>query len=292
MKAQTSTLMRRAVLVGGLLLAALAASPSRADDQFRHFAGIEARAGGRLGVMIEDTGTGRAWTYRADERFPMDSTFKAFACAALLAQVDRGTSRLDRRVTYAATDLVPHSPRTEQHVADGMTLGELCAAATATSDNTAANLILAEIGGPEGLTRFMREIGDDQTRLDRWEPALNDTVPGDPRDTTTPRAAARSLAALLLGDALSPASRAQLTAWLEGNLVAGPLLRAAVPDDWRIADRTGADDAGSRGIIALVWPPDRPPLRVAIYLAHTDLPLAARNGVIAEIGRLLVSSRP
>ncbi|WP_393980022.1 class A beta-lactamase [Xanthobacter agilis] len=279
------------MLAGGALLAATGPSQARTDDMTRQLAAIEARTGGRLGVALHDTGTGRRLTYRADARFPLNSTFKAFACAAVLAQVDAGRASLDTLVPFTPADLVPYSPVTEKHVGTGMNLGALCAAATAVSDNTAANLILAQIGGPEGLTRFLRRIGDDTTRLDRWEPELNTATPGDPRDTTTPAAAARSLEALVLGDHLSAASRTQLTAWLMADAVAGPLLRAAVPAGWRIADRTGAGGHGSRGIIAVAWPPDGAPIVVAIYLTQTDLSLDARNGVIAEVGRLLVAVR-
>lgn len=263
------------------------AHPAQADDLSQTFTTLEQRTGGRLGVSIHDTGSGRSWTHRADERFPLNSTFKAFACAALLAQADRGEARLDTVIPYTAKDLVPHSPVTQQHVASGMSLGALCAAATKVSDNTAANLILAQIGGPESLTRFMRTMGDADTRLDRWETALNEGTPGDPRDTTTPAAASRSLERLLVGDALSPASRLQLTEWLVADAVADALLRTGLPPGWRVADRTGAGGHGSRGIIAVIWPPGRKPVVAALYLAETSLSLAERDAIMAEIGRAL-----
>lgn len=260
---------------------------ARAETLAPRLAEIEARTGGRLGVAIHDTGSGRRWNHRADERFPLMSTFKAFACAAVLAKVDRGEARLDDPMPVAPADILPHSPVTGAHAGGEMSLGDLCAAATAVSDNAAANLILARIGGPEGLTRFMRAMGDATTRLDRWETALNAGTPGDMRDTTTPAAAARSLEALLLADVLSPASRGQLTAWLEADAVAGALLRAGLPAGWRVADRTGAGGHGSRGIIALIWPPGRPPVVAAVYLTQTSLSLEARDAVMAEIGRAL-----
>ncbi|MFG1479445.1 class A beta-lactamase [Xanthobacter sp. V4C-4] len=258
-----------------------------AGDMARQLADIETRSGGRLGVAVHDTGNGRRWTHHADARFPLNSTFKAFACAALLARVDAGAASLDTRVAIEPAAVVAHSPVTAPRAGTAMSLRDLCAAATAVSDNTAANLVLAAIGGPPGLTAFLRRIGDATTRLDRWEPDLNAATPGDPRDTTTPDAAARSLERLVLGDTLQAGSRRQLTAWLEGNTVAAPLLRASLPASWRIADRSGAGGHGSRGIIAVAWPPDRAPVVIAIYLTDTPLPLAGRDAIIAEVGRAL-----
>ena len=176
------------------------------------FARIEAKSGGRLGVAVLDTRDGSRTGHRADERFAMCSTFKLLAGAAVLARHDAGKEQLDRRIRYGAKDLVTYSPVTEKHVATGMTLAELCDAAIALSDNTAGNLLLAALGGPEGLTAFARTLGDGVTRLDRIEPALNEAAPGDPRDTTTPAAMAANIRALVLGDALSAPSREQLKA--------------------------------------------------------------------------------
>nr|8OF9_A Chain A, TEM-1 beta-lactamase [Escherichia coli]8OF9_B Chain B, TEM-1 beta-lactamase [Escherichia coli] len=250
---------------------------------------IEAQLGARVGVAVLDTGSGRSWEgYRADERFPMASTFKVLACGALLSRVDAGQEDLDRRIRYTQDELVTYSPVTEKHLDDGMTLRALCEATITTSDNTAANLILEALGGPKALTRFLRAIGDPVTRLDRWETALNEATPGDVRDTTTPRAMAATLRTLLLGDALTPASRQQLIAWLEANQVGGPLLRAGLPAGWRIGDKTGAGGRGTRGIVAIVWPPGRAPLIAAVYLTESEASMDERNAAIAEIGAALV----
>ncbi len=252
---------------------------------------LERRLGARLGVAIVDTGSGETASHRSDERFPLNSTFKAFACAGLLARVDAGEESPERTVEFAQKDLVTYSPVTEKRVGGaGMTLAELCEAATATSDNTAANLVLHAIGGPQALTAFMRSVGDGETRLDRREPDLNEAAPGDPRDTTTPAAAAESLRKLVLGTALSQPSRRRLTEWLVGNTVGGPLLRASLPDGWRIADRTGAGGFGSRSVVAVVWPPDRAPLVAAVYLTGTAASMTDRNRAIAEIGELIVET--
>lgn len=264
----------------------LAAAP--VDSFVDSVRGVEARLKARIGVVAAEVGTDRRWLYRQDERFPMASTFKAFACAALLARVDAGERRLDDRVAVTSSDLVPYAPVTEKHVGGSMSLAEICAAATAVSDNAAANLILDAIGGPGGMTAFMRRIGDTETRLDRRETELNEGVPGDLRDTTTPAAAAESFRKLVLGDVLSAESRGQLQAWLIGNQVAGPLLRASLPQGWRIADRTGAGGHGTRSVLAVLWPPRRPPIVAAIYLTETGASMDARNAAIAEIGSALV----
>ncbi|MFC4235317.1 class A beta-lactamase [Thalassospira xianhensis] len=251
---------------------------------------VETRLGARVGVSILNVENGREWQYREDERFPLTSTFKLLACAAVLHKVDFGTETLDRRITYGAEDLVPYSPITEKHVDGGMTIGELCEATLHLSDNTAANLILDALGGPGKLTAYLRDIGDDVTRLDRIEPDLNTAKPGDPRDTTTPDAMRALLAYLLLGDALSPESRQLLEDWLMGNQVGGPLLRAGLPDDWKIADRTGAGGFGSRAIAAVIWPPEQKPVIVAIYITQTSASMDERNAAIADLGQEIAAA--
>ncbi len=277
---------------GFLLLCGPMAGAAEKDDALAaKLAEIEARLGGRLGAAIVDTETGREWRHRADERFPMASTFKAFACAAVLARVDAGKEDLNRSVHFHKNELVTYSPITENHAdGKGMTLFELCDAATSMSDNTAANLVLDSLGGPAGLTKFMRSIEDKVTRLDRKEPELNEATPGDPRDTTTPNAIVTSLRKLVLEDALSTTSREQLTGWLIANKVGGPLLRAGLPESWKIADRTGAGAHGSRGIVAVIWPPARKPVIAAIYVTETKRSMDERNAAFAEIGRALAAT--
>ncbi|WP_205618046.1 class A beta-lactamase [Thalassospira permensis] len=251
---------------------------------------VETRLDARVGVSILNVENGREWQYRADERFPLTSTFKLLACAAVLHKVDRESETLDRRITYRSDDLVTYSPITEKHVDSGMTIGELCEAALHLSDNTAANLVLDVLGGPDVLTAYLRDIGDDVTRLDRIEPDLNAATPGDARDTTTPNAMRATLTYLLLGDALSLESRQILEDWLTGNQVGGPLLRAGLPDDWKIADRTGAGGFGSRAIVAVIWPPERKPVIVAIYITHTSASMEERNAAIADLGQEIAAA--
>lgn len=247
----------------------------------------EGEVRGRLGVAIIDAAGETIWGWRANERFPMSSTFKAPACAAVLHRVDGGRENLERRVVIAQDDLVTYSPVTGKRVGGDMSLSDICAAAMTLSDNTAGNIILRGLGGPEGLTAFARSLGDTETRLDRWETILNEATPGDPRDTTTPAAMARTLRRLALGDALSAPSRERLVGWMLANLTGDTKLRAGVPADWRVADKTGGGGHGTNNDIAILWPPGRPPLVIAVYLTGTDAPREERDAVIADIGRVL-----
>ncbi|CAN7462584.1 class A beta-lactamase [Rhizobacter sp. LjRoot28] len=245
---------------------------------------IEREAGGRLGVAVLDTRTGRSGGHRLDERFPMCSTFKWLAAALVLHRVDQGVERLDRELPVSSTDLVPHSPVTAEHVAAGrITLAALCEATITVSDNAAANLILGTFGGPAALTRHVRTLGDTVTRLDRTEPALNEARPGDPRDTTSPAAMAATLKRVLLGDALSARSKAQLTQWMRDTRTSGDRMRARLPAGWTAADKTGGGENGTTNDVGLLWPPSGEPIVLAVYYTGSTAPAATRNAVIAEV---------
>ncbi|MBX6742554.1 MAG: class A beta-lactamase [Acetobacteraceae bacterium] len=275
------------ILAAPSLLSFRDARATAGADAAGRLAELEGRSGGRLGVAVLDTATGRRIGHRADERFPMCSTFKFLAVGFVLARVDRGQEGLDRRVTFTDRDLVTWSPVTQHRTgAAGMTIAELCEAALTLSDNTAGNLLLASFGGPAGLTAYARSLGDDVTRLDRFETALNEAIPGDPRDTTTPAAMLENLRRLVLGDALSGPSREQLTAWLLANRTGDKRLRAGVPKDWRVGDKTGSGDNGATNDIGVFWPPGRAPIIVTAYLAETPVPDEDRNAVLAEVGRI------
>ena len=273
---------------------ALAAAPSAEEGLAlaeTRLAEIEAREGGRLGVFVVDTGTGATIEHRADERFPMCSTFKLLAAAAALKRVDEGAERLDRKIAYGPSDLLEYAPIAKTHVADGgMTVADLCAAAIDWSDNTAGNLVLQSIGGPEGFTQFARSLGDNVTRLDRNEPTLNESLPGDERDTTSPRAMAGTMQKVLAGDALSDASRSQLQMWLIGDKVGDKRLRAGLPPSWRIGDKTGTGDRGSTNAVAIIWPPGRAPLIATVYYTGSSASVDARNAVHKEIGALIAET--
>ena len=292
---RTSLISRRTVLAapwlaGPTLSSLRAAADDRAGVMHQACAALERRHGGRLGVAILDTAGTMRIAHRGDERFPMCSTFKALAAAFVLARVDTGRDSLSHRVVYGREDLVTYSPVTERHVGEaGLTMGELCEAAVTLSDNTAANLILDRVGGPAGLTAYLRTIGDDTTRLDRRETDLNEATPGDPRDTTTPLAMLETLRRLVLGDDLSASSRHQLTAWLVANRTGGRRLRAGVPSGWRIGDKTGSGAHATTNDVAVLWPPGRAPIIVTAYYMGAEASSDERDAVLAEIGRLAAS---
>jgi len=267
---------------------AIAAAPAAmAGEPLEGLAALEQAHGGRLGVAILDTATGRRINHRGEERFPMCSTFKLLAAAAVLARVDRGELALAQRIEFSKDDLVAYSPVTGTRTgAPGMTLAEVCEAVITLSDNTAGNLLLDRIGGPAGWTAFARSLGDDVSRLDRRETMLNEAIPGDPRDTTTPAAMLRDMQAVLLGHVLSEASREQLVAWLQATRTGDKRLRAGFPQGWRVGDKTGTSDNGVVNDIAIAWPPHRPPLLVATYYAETTRGVDDASAVIAEVARI------
>ncbi|MFC0338475.1 beta-lactamase class A [Kushneria avicenniae] len=271
-------------------LARTAATPDPKAVQ-RKLQALEEQHGGRLGVALMNVGTGAVVSHRGDERFLFNSTGKVFMAAAVLARVDSGEESLDRRLEIKASDIGEWAPVTEPHVGGpGMTLAELCQAAMAWSDNTAANKLIESVGGPEPITAYLRRIGDDTTRLDRWEPELNThDHEGDERDTTTPLAMMQTLRTLLLGDALSPSSRHQLAAWMIEGKTGDARLRAGMPPGWLIGEKTGTNSVGNANDVGIAWPADR---GAVIAVAYTWLPKASktqRDEVIAEIGRLAAS---
>jgi beta-lactamase class A len=247
---------------------------------------LEVQSGGRLGVAVLDLESGVARAYKARQRFPMCSTFKFVLAACVLARVDQGRENLGRKILVRASDLVSHAPVVEKHVGDSMTLADLCEAAITQSDNAATNLILGQIGGPKGFTAFARSIGDAVTRLDRWEPNMSESTPGDVRDTTAPQAMLENMRRLVLGNTLTPASRQQLTDWLVGNQTGNATLREGLPKTWRVGDKTGAGDHGTRNDVAIAWPPGRKPILVSAYLTGSKLNAAGRDAVLAEVGRI------
>lgn len=282
------TLLQTAVIT---LIASATPRASLADETSAKFEALENAINGRLGVCVVDTGSDRQLSYHGNERFALLSTFKALAAACVLARVDRGEEKLDRRVIYTQADVLSYAPIAKLHVTDGMTMAEICDAAVGVSDNTAGNLQLASFGGPAGLTAWLRSIGDDVTRLDRTEPTLNEAKPGDARDTTTPNAMAATLRKLLVGDVLKPASRQQLADWLVASKVGGARLRAGLPVDWRAGDKTGTNDVGCTNDVAITWPPERGPLIIASYLDHAAGTSKERDAIHADVARIAVAWR-
>ena len=276
---------RRILIAAALTAPSLAGADEIAAAFPRRLAALEAAHGGRLGVAIG--GKARVLSYRGDERFPMCSTWKAVAVGFVLSRADRDLERLDRRIVFGANALVPYSPITGRHIGgEGLSLAALCEAAITVSDNTAANLLLDSFGGPPALTGYMRTLGDVVTRLDRREPDLNEAAPGDPRDTTSPNAMRDTLGKLLFGPALSAASRDSLAGWLQANTTGAKRLRAGLPADWRIGDKTGSGDHATSNDVAALWPPGRAPSIVTAFYTGGPTSEDERDIVLAEVGRL------
>ncbi|WP_407691309.1 class A beta-lactamase [Saccharopolyspora mangrovi] len=268
--------------------AAPAPAPAQGPDPV--LVELERRYDARLGLFARNTATGRTLEHRADERVAMCSTFKVYASAALLRAHGLAGGYFDRVLRYDAGQLVKNSPITETRVGTGMTVGELCAAAVQHSDNTAANLLLRELGGPQAITEFARSIGDPVTRLDRWEVELNTAIPGDERDTSSPRALADGLQGLLLGDVLGGPEREQLTAWMLANTTGGPRIRAGVPAGWRTADKTGGGSAyGVANDIAVTWTDTGTPIVISLLTGRPRENDQANNALLADATRHVVS---
>ena len=280
---------RRTVLRAALILPALglAGTVHAADAATRALADLERRAGGRLGVAAWRRGGAQPVAWRADERFPFCSTAKVMVVATVLAQASRTAGLLDQRVRYKQADLVSWSPVTERHVEDGMTVADLCAAALQASDNSACNLLLDRIGGPAAVTAFARRVGDTAFRLDRRETELNSAIPGDPRDTTTPRAMAKSLEALLLEEALAPDARRRLLDWMFANTTGKERIQAGVPADWRVADKTGTGAYGTTNDVGIVFPPQGQPVIVAIYYTGSSPDAQSDSKVVADAAAIV-----
>ncbi|SED53285.1 beta-lactamase class A [Streptomyces sp. 2224.1] len=291
---------RRAVLALGAGTALAAAVPTAASASTPGRVGLAAQLrdleqqySARLGVFARDTATGRTVKYRADERFPMCSVFKTLAAAAVLR--DRDDDFLGHRIRYTEKYVTDsgYAPITgkSENLANGMTVGELCAAAVSYSDNGAGNLLLGELGGPAAVTGFCRSIGDGTTRLDRWEPDLNSAEPWRKTDITSPRAIGQTYARLVLGSTLTTADRTRLTRWLVANTTNGERFRAGLPADWTLADKTGGGKQyGVANDVGIVWPPGRPPLVLSVLSTKFDPEGPTDNPLVAKAAALVAAA--
>ncbi len=251
---------------------------------------METTHSARLGVYAIDSGTGRTVVHRDGERFPIASTFKGLACGALLRDHPLATGYFDQVIHYSRSELVANSPVTEKHVDAGMTVAELCDATITLSDNTAGNQLLKLLGGPEGFTAFLRSIGDTVSRLDRWEPELNTAIPGDERDTTTAAALAIDYRNLVLGDILAEPERERLKSWLVAAKTGGARIRAALPADWTVGDKTGSPAYGGALDVAIAWPPGRAPLVIAVLSTKFEQNAEPDNPLVAEAARAAIGA--
>ncbi|MFI6878659.1 class A beta-lactamase [Streptomyces sp. NPDC050400] len=274
---------------------ALGTGTAHATDRVaRRLAALEREHGARLGVFGHDVRTGRTVTHRADERFPLCSTFKTLAVAAVLRDLDRHGEFLARRVHYTQADIdraggAPVTGKPE-NLAHGMTVAELCGAAVSFSDNTAANLLLRDLGGPTAVTRFARSVGDRVTRLDRWEPELNSAEPGRRTDTTTPRAVGTTYGHLVLGRALAPEDRDRLTRWLLANTTSDERFRAGLPADWVLGDKTGTGSYGTANDVGVAWTPDGAPVVLSVLTTKPAQDATPDNQLVARAAELVAGA--
>ncbi|PGM55136.1 class A beta-lactamase [Bacillus cereus] len=252
------------------------------------FVKLEKEYDAKLGIYALDTGLNQTVTYRSDERFAYASTHKALAVGALLQK--KSIKDLDQRIKYTSKDLVNYNPITEKYVDTGMTLKELADASIRYSDNTAQNLILKQLGGPSEFKKSLRDIGDTVTNPERFEPELNEVQPGDTRDTSTPKALATSLQAYALGDILSIEKRNFLIDLMKKNTTGDNLIRAGFPGEWKVADKTGSGPYGTRNDIAIIWPPNKKPIVLAILSNHAKEDAKYDDKLIADATKIVLDS--
>lgn len=267
---------------------ALLAAPAWAEEAPAALKAYERASGGRAGLYAENLVTGKTLAWRADERFVMCSTFKASLAACVLSRVDKGQERLDRLIAYGPKDIMDYAPTAKANLAKGgMTVAEMCKGAVELSDNTCANKLLEAVGGPAALTRFWRETGDGTSRLDHNEPVLNRSPPGDPHDTTTPRAMAQSLRRFVLGKVLADGSREKLTDWMIACQTGANRLRAGLPKAWMVGDKTGNNGSDAAGDLAVAWQGPGAPILIVTYVQGGKPKPADIDAVFAAAGKLV-----
>jgi beta-lactamase class A len=289
-RSSQATLLTISLLAACALTEAPASAASGQASARKELRALEASFDGRIGAYAVDTGTGKTITYRAGERFPLLSTAKAVSAAAVLHRARTSDPGLMNRVVrWTAAEVKANSPVTEKHVKDGMTVAELCEAAITRSDNTAANMLLKQIGGPAGLTRYFRALKDPISRMDRWETELNDWAPKEKRDTTTPASMGRDLRVLTTGSALDAKDRERLNAWLIANTTGDARIRAGLPKTWTIGDKTGTTSAyGAGNDIAVVWPGgSAAPVIMSIYTNREDVSAPVNEKIVADTAAVL-----
>jgi len=249
---------------------------------------LENSFGGRVGIYAINLANNQRIEYRAEERFPLESTFKVIEVSAILSKSMQNSHLLQQKIIYTKKDLVFWSPESEKHITDGMTISELCAATMMYSDNTAANLLMKKLGGPQAVTAYARSMGDKTFRIDGWEPKLNSN-PLDLHDTSTPTAMGKSLQQSIFGNILGLSQREQLINWMKGNTTGETRIRAGVPKGWIVADKTGSGSYGISNDIGIIWPPKCSPIIVAIYTVHNKKDATGRDDIIASVTRLLLN---
>lgn len=273
--------MKHLILCGVL---SLISAHTVAKDLTTTLSELEQKIEGQIGVAIIDTQSSTEWSYHGNDRFPMMSTFKTLACANVLYDIEKNKLNMKQKIAVTKQGLINWNPITQNFVGGSMSLKSVCGATMLMSDNYAANLALEQVGGPEGVTQFLRLIGDKTTRLDNYEPKLNYVEKNAINDTTTPLAMLRTLQRLLIGDVLTPESKAQLKFWMTNNMVSDGLARSVLPENWAIADRSGGGVNNSRTLTAMIWSKERNPIFIGIFIANSKLSeMSELNKVVADI---------
>lgn len=263
---------------------------TQADSIQEKFAKLESSSGGRIGVSAINMSNQAHFQYRANERFPLCSTGKVMTTAAILKKSEKDPQLLEKHIAYSQKDLDKsgYAPITQKNLTTGMTVAGLSEAAIEYSDNLAMNLLMENLGGPQFVTLFARSIGDNEFRLDRFEPELNSALPGDLRDTSTPAAMQDSLQHLALENELASLQREKLQTWLKNNTTGNARIRAGVPTGWVVGDKTGTGDYGTTNDVGIIWPRECSPIVVAIYFTQNEKNAAPRDDVLAAATRILI----
>lgn len=317
-----NTFSRRTVLraVFAALPLSLAGTPpislAQADDHTNALHELERLNRGRLGLALLNSQGTPLVSYRAEERFPLCSTSKLMMTAAVLHASMSEPDIMLKPIAITQQDMLSYSPITKAQVGKSLSLRDLCAAAMQYSDNTAANLLMRQVGGPKGVTAFARAMGDNIFRLDRWEPELNTCLPQDPRDTSSPLAMAASLHAVCLQGQGTPSptgrtallgaqQQQQLLAWLRGNTTGAERIAAGTPEKWQVGDKTGSGDYGTTNDVAIVWaanstttvpsaaqsPPQAPVYTLSVYFTQQKAQAPMRADIVAQATRIALASQ-
>jgi beta-lactamase class A len=244
--------------------------------------------GGRFGIAAIDTGSGRRLVHDSDSRYPLASTFKLPLAAAVLAEVEKGRIGYDEELPFAPGDPLGNSPTVEANLALGkLPVRQLCGAVIERSDNSAANMLLKRLGGPEAFNAFVRRCGDEVTRLDRYEMEMGSNAAGDVRDTTSPAAMAGLVRTLLLGDVLEERSRNLLRQWMIRSVPGPDRLRAGLPEDWLFGHKTGTAANGGLNDVGIAWRSGAAPIVIACYLTGGEASAKVRAAAHASAARIV-----
>ena len=249
---------------------------------------LEIAAKANIGVYAVDTDSGKIINYNPSKRFAYCSTHKVFTVAEILHRYS--PEQLQEVIHYKEDDILSYAPVTKEHVDTGMTLFDICEAAVRLSDNTAANLIIAKLGGIKNFKLALRELGDDITNPVRLEPEMNEFIPGDDSDTSTPKQMALNLQKYILGDVLNEEQKQILINWMTDNTITDNLIKASVPDNCKVIDKSGSGTYGTRNDIAIIYPESGKPIIMAIMTNRKMKYAIPDDKLIADIASVLMNN--